>query len=231
MNEMVLLLLVIMTVLLYRRYRKDARHRAQSRSRVFADCDGLLQHAALGHDQGGLPVLRGEYAGYRVSLGIVEDTVAWRKLPPMWLLVTIHANSDSTGSLDLIVRPSNNEFYSPAWRWDGNLHIPTGWPQHAILKYRRRPADLALLNQYVPKLFDDNRMKELLITPQLLRLTYMAKQADRGEYLIMRNAVYDDIPLERELIASLLEQAIMLRKALEYNELHEKEVPLEISYA
>lgn len=230
MNEIAWLLLVVMAVLLYRRYRKDARHRAQSRSRVFAECDGLLQNAQFGHDQGGLPLMRGEYAGYRISLGIVEDTVAWRKLPPMWLLVTVHANSESEGSLDLIVRPSNNEFYSPAWQWDGNLHIPTGWPQHAILKYRRRPADLAVLNPFVPKLFADTRMKELLATPQLLRLTYMAKQADRGEYLIMRNAVYDDIPIERELVESLLTQAISVRKALECSDYEENEVQLEISY-
>ncbi|CAG0956455.1 hypothetical protein MTYP_00487 [Methylophilaceae bacterium] len=231
MNEIAVLLLLVMAVLLYRRYRQDAWHRAQSRSRVFDDCEGLLQHAQPGQDRGGLPLLRGEYAGYRVSLGIVEDTVAWRKLPPMWLLVTVHGNSASEGSLDFVARPSNNEFYSPSWQWDGNLRIPAGWPQHAILKYCRRPAGLELLNPHVPRLFADNRMKELLLTPQLLRLTYMAKQADRGEYLIMRNAVYDAVPIARAMVEPLLQQAVAMRRLVEDAVGNEKGVKLENSYA
>ncbi len=231
MNLMIVLLMLVMVALMYRRYRRDAWHRTQSRDSVFDECEGLLQQAKFSHDRGGLPLLQGEYDGYRVSLGIVEDTVAWRKLPPLWLLVTVHGKAASEGSLDLIVRPANNEFYSPSWQWDGNLHLPTGWPQHAILKYRKRPADLEALNPFVPRLFSDDRMKELLVTPQLLRLTYMAKQANRGEYLIMRNAVYDAIPLERDLIESLLKKAVDLRRTVELAAETGKGVELENSYA
>lgn len=231
MNLMIVLLMLVMVALMVRRYRRDAWHRACSRDSVFDECEGLLQQAVFSHDRGGLPLLQGEYDGYRVSLGIVEDTVAWRKLPPLWLLVTVHGRVASEGSLDLIVRPANNEFYSPSWQWDGNLHLPTGWPQHAILKYRKRPADLEALNPFVPRLFSDDRMKELLVTPRLLRLTYMAKQANRGEYLIMRNAVYDAIPLERDLIESLLKKAVGLRRTVELAAETGKGVELENSYA
>ena len=231
MNLMIVLLMLVMVALMVRRYRRDAWHRARSRDSVFDECEGLLQHVVFSHDRGGLPLLQGEYDGYRVSLGIVEDTVAWRKLPPLWLLVTVHGKVASEGSLDLIIRPANNEFYSPSWQWDGNLHLPTGWPQHAILKYRKRPADLEALNPFVPRLFSDDRMKELLVTPRLLRLTYMAKQANRGEYLIMRNAVYDAIPLERDLIESLLKKAVGLRRTVELAAEIGKGVELENSYA
>jgi hypothetical protein len=231
MNLMIVLLMLVMVALMVRRYFRDAWHRNRSRDSVFDECEGLLQQAVFSHDRGGLPLLQGEYDGYRVSLGIVEDTVAWRKLPPLWLLVTVHGKAASEGSLDLIVRPANNEFYSPSWQWDGNLHLPTGWPQHAILKYRKRPADLEALNPFVPRLFSDDRMKELLVTPQLLRLTYMAKQANRGEYLIMRNAVYDAIPLERDLIESLLKKAVDLRRTVELAAETGKGVELENSYA
>jgi hypothetical protein len=113
------------------------------------------------------------------------------------------------------VRPANNEFYSPSWQWDGNLIIPTNWPQHAIIKYLHKPIDKGILEHHVPTLFEDNMMKELLIMPDFVRLTYMAKQADRGEYLIMRNAVYSETPIEKTLVETLLKQAIAIRQTIE----------------
>jgi hypothetical protein len=58
-------------------------------------------------------------------------------------------------------------------------------------------------------------MKELLVTPSMLRLTYMAQQAERGEYLIMRNAVFAQAPIKREILEALLKQAISIRQHIE----------------
>jgi hypothetical protein len=49
----------------------------------------------------------------------------------------------------------------------------------------------------------------------MLRLTYMVKQADRGEYLIMRNAVYDAVPINKDEVEALIKQAIAIRQTLE----------------
>ncbi|MFA6179931.1 MAG: hypothetical protein WC696_10000 [Candidatus Methylopumilus sp.] len=215
MNAVAAVLLAAMVVVLYRHYRRDASRRVRARSRVFDDCFDLLQHAQGSQDQSGLPVLQGSYGGYQVALSIVEDTLGWRKLPPLWLLVKVVANQPSHGSLDLIVRPANNEFYSPSWQWDGNLAIPAGWPQHAIIKYQQQAVDTAFLEPHVPVLFNDVRMKELLVTPAMVRLTYLAKQAQRGEYLIMRNAVYDDSPVSRVEVEGLLKQAVAIRRDME----------------
>ena len=77
------------------------------------------------------------------------------------------------------------------------------------------PVDIALLAAHVPALFADEKMKELLIMPNMVRLTYMAKQADRGEYLIMRNAVYSEMPIDKTIVESLIKQAIEIRQTLE----------------
>ena len=204
-----------LVLVLVRKYQRDDARKNQVRSSVFDDCESLLQQAQISHDNANLPVLQGNYAGYKVALSVVEDTLGWRKLPPLWLLVKISANNPSQGSLDLIVRPANNEFYSPSWQWDGNLTIPPTWPQHAIIKYLHKPIDISLLEQYVPALFADLKMKELLVMPEFVRLTYMVKQADRGEYLIMRNAVYDAAPIGKESIEALIKQAITIRQTLE----------------
>ncbi|MDP3744729.1 MAG: hypothetical protein Q8Q76_10385 [Methylotenera sp.] len=218
MNIAVLVLLVVMVVLIYRKYHHDVSYKTQARSHVFDECLFLLQKPQTSQDQANLPILQGEYAGYQVALSIVEDTLGWRKLPPLWLLIKVTANKPSHGTLDMIVRPANNEFYSPSWQWDGNLAIPSSWPQHAIIKYQQQAVDLALLSAYVPALFTDLNMKELLVTPGMVRLTYMAKQAERGEYLIMRNAVYENTPIRKNIVEALLRQAIAIRQAVENSE-------------
>ena len=206
----------LLALLMFGKYQRDAKRKVLARSTVFDDCIYLLQQAQISQDKANLPVLHGQYAGYKISLNIVEDTIAWRKLPPLWLLVKVTANKPIIGSLDMIVRPANNEFYSPSWQWDGNLTIPTNWPQHAIIKYLHKPIDISLLEHIVPSLFSDLKMKELLIMPEFVRLTYMAKQADRGEYLIMRNAVYDNTPIDKNTVEAIIKQAIEIRQTLEH---------------
>jgi hypothetical protein len=58
-------------------------------------------------------------------------------------------------------------------------------------------------------------MKELLVTTNMLRLTYLVKQAERGEYLIMRNAVYENSPISKEVVEGLLKQAVSIRQTIE----------------
>ena len=215
MQIVLIVLVAALSLLMFGKYQRDTKRKVQARSTVFDDCVGLLQQAQISQDKANLPVLQGSYAGYKIALNVVEDTIGWRKLPPLWLLVKVTANKISTGSLDVIVRPANNEFYSPSWQWDGNLNIPPNWPQHAIVKYEQIAVDIALLESHVPALFADEKMKELLIMPNMVRLTYMAKQADRGEYLILRNAVYSDAPIARHVVESLIKQAIAIRQALE----------------
>jgi hypothetical protein len=208
-------LLAVLCVVMFVKVRRDTRRRVIAHAGVFDDCRELLSQPRDGADAAHLPVLQGSYRGYRVALSIVEDTLGWRKVPPLWLLVRVEAERPSRGTLDFIVRPSGNEFYSPAWEWDGTLDLPPGWPQHAICKYRREAADVAALEAHVPGLFADVAMKELLVTPSMVRLTYLAKQAERGEYLIMRNAIYDGEALDKNLVARLLDQAVAIRADLE----------------
>ena len=61
----------------------------------------------------------------------------------------------------------------------------------------------------------DVNMKELLIMPNFTRLTYMVKQAERGEYLIMRNAIYENTPISKSVVEALLKQAIAIRQSIE----------------
>ncbi|MFT7413644.1 MAG: hypothetical protein ACI9FO_000295 [Methylophagaceae bacterium] len=130
-------------------------------------------------------------------------------------MVSIKANKKSKGSMDFIVRPQNIEFYSPGWHWDGLFKTPLNWPQYSIAKYQDTKASVSVLDKFVPDLFKDEKVKQLLVTPGSVRITYMAKQAIRGEYLLTRSAVFDDQAIASDDVKKIIEYAISIRKSIE----------------
>lgn len=215
MKILLIVVLIAMSFWLYRRHQHDYQKTKQARLRLLDEVTALFDGVVV--EQSGLefPQLKGFYKGFEVKLNLVEDSLAVRKIPPLWLMMTVQGMQRIDGSLDMIVRPQNNEFYSPAWQWEGNLQAPAHWPQHSIIKFQDAPADVKLIDDLVPSLFEDAHAKELLITPWSVRLTYMAKQAERGEYLIMRNTVFNAEPLAKEVVMKVLNDAITIRVALE----------------
>jgi hypothetical protein len=208
-------LLACMATTLCVLYRNNYRKTHSSRSNIFNDCHGLLSDMVETRQDIGFPSLAGSYNGYRVKLDVQVDTLSMRKVPPLWLTITIKGREHIDGSLGILVRPQNTEFYSPVWEWDDTIANPPRWPQHAIVKHQGTLAPLTLLEDYVPELFGDEKVKELLITPALVKITYMAKQAERGEYLLMRNAVFDGLPIAQSTVAALLQSATAIRQKLE----------------
>lgn len=204
-----------MAATLYALYRRDYRKAHHSRGNVFDDCAMLLTDAAAMQHAIGFPRLKGRYRGYQVTLEVQVDTLSMRKVPPLWLMLTVVGRQPTHGSLDVLVRPQNTEFYSPAWQWSDTLANPPNWPQHAIVKHQGEVAALDVLDDFVPPLFNDEKVKELLVTPDLVRITYMAKQAERGQYLLMRNAIFDGLPIDRDSVAALLQAATDIRQKLE----------------
>ncbi|PUA19833.1 hypothetical protein C7W93_08435 [Glaciimonas sp. PCH181] len=204
-----------MAAMLYWRYRSDALNARNGRGNIFNDCSALLTQVSETRETIGFPTLRGSVEDYPVMFEALVDTLSMRKVPPLWLTITVTGKQRTPGSLDVLVRPQNTEFYSPGWGWNGALPIPADWPQHAMVKYQGMPVSLEDLGNFVPELFSDEKVKELLITPTLVRITYLIKQGDRGEYLLMRNAAFDGLPIPKEAVSGLLHAAIDLRKKLE----------------
>jgi hypothetical protein len=188
------------------------RHRARvkaDRAACFDDCLALFDDYRLKQDDVDFPVLEGRYRGFRARLEPVIDHIAVRKLPSLWLLVTIFGELPVDGTLDLLVRPQNTEFYSPSAGLPITLPLPPGWPSHALLRtdalHRLLPVDLLTPHILV---FDDPKTKELVITPRGVRIVYQAGQGERAQYLVLRQAEFRDVRLPAELVERLLERAI-----------------------
>jgi len=180
------------------------------------ECMALLQDPKLSRNEAGYAQLQGIYRGFPVRLSLEEDHLGLRKIPSLWLHLSVEEkDKPARGTLDMLMRPQNTEFYSPSWEWDGHVAPLPGWPDHAIYRTQGEHPDLQQLDAPVRRLFADEKAKELLLTPQRLRLTYQAKQAERGEYLLLRTAAFDHKPLPRDQVSGLLDQAVDMRRNLE----------------
>lgn len=193
---------------LHRRERQRVRHR---RGALFTECLTLFDRYRVTQDGQGYPVLDGRHRGHTVLLEPVIDTLAWRKLPSLWLKVTLLAPVACTGVLDLLARPRGEEFYSPSADLPHRVPLPAGWPRDAML-CTDDPAGmppLAALGAARP-LFDDPRMKELVVTPRGIRLVRQIWQAQRAQYLVLRQAVFDGDRLDPAVASGLIDAVLTL---------------------
>jgi hypothetical protein len=182
----------------------------ESRRRIYDDCAALFDAPQVEDQAGPFPSISGQYQGKRVRLDALIDSASVRKLPSVWLQLNVVESLPIACTLDLLVRPLNTEFFSPASELPLRLNPPSGWPEHAILKTDRQEAERLLprLDTAVRVLFADLKCKELLVTPKGIRLVYQLAQAERADYLVLRAMVFDNVRVPKALCAELMDKLI-----------------------
>jgi len=207
------LLLVAVLWLLHRRQR--ARVRCM-RAAVFDAVLTLFERYRVTQDDVDFAVLEGRYRGYEVRLEPIVDHVALRKVPSLWLLVTLRAPVPFAGAFDLLARPQNVEFYSPSSTLEHAIALPAGWPAHASLRTDRPDAmpPQEIMASHIVGFFADPKAKEIVVTPRGVRLVYQARQAERSQYLVLRQAEFAEVALTPETVRELLDRAMALYQDL-----------------
>ncbi len=211
-----LALLLLAMAVLPAVYARDARRQRKQRAKFFDDVPGLFDSYRITQQGSHYPVLTGRYRGMRVRLEPVLDDMAWRKLPSLWLKATLLVPDPARGTLDFLVRPQGIEFYSPSSDLPEQIPVPQDWPQHALLATDDRATmpSLAGLTPHIA-LFEDPRMKELLITPRGVRLVYQAAQGERAEYLVLRQSRFKQSVFDAAIAARLLDALIAIAATLD----------------
>lgn len=161
--------------------------------------------------------ITGTYRGAPALLEPVVDTLTVRKLPVLWLMATVPAPVAVRGSFDLLMRASGTEVFSRFHSLPHGIEVPDGFPQWAGIR-TDNPAGLPPLHVIARHLqrFHDGGGKELLITPKGLRLVVMLDQADRGGYLLFRDARFDTVSVTADMVRSLFDDLHALREELEH---------------
>jgi hypothetical protein len=145
----------------------------------------------------------------------VVDTLAVRRLPALWLLVTVQAPLPLNAKLDLMMRPAGPTTFSNFDLLPVTLERPAGFPEHAVLRTddaaRAPPAEWLAGHLEV---FEDLRAKELLITPQGLRLVWLLAEAERARYGVFRQAEFGAVDIAPDLLRDLLDRLLALRASI-----------------
>jgi len=212
--EIVALAAGLVAILVYM-YRRDRRRLRDSRAAMYGDCAQLFEDLRVIQDDVNFPILTGRYRGFAVKLEPIADYLAFRKIPSLWLQATVYCDNPNRGAFDFLIRPQNVEFWSPAWKMEAALPAPPGWPEFAIAR-TDDPDDPPPLDRLQPHgvLFEDEKVKELLVTPKGVRIVYQADQAQRAHYMVLRQLVFENFRLAPELVSRLLDRAISIHEDL-----------------
>ena len=197
-------------------YRRDQRRLKTQRSQLFRDCIGLLGQMEMRQDGLGYPILTGTYRQHRFHIDAIIDHIAVRKVPSLWLRVSLLQSLPGIATLDILMRSQNVEFYSPANDLPHQLELPPDWPTEAVI-HTDDPDRLLPARMLTPHLdiFRRPQAKELLITPKGLRLVYQASQADKLHYQVLRQASFELPTLPPELLQELMDRLIALERSIQ----------------
>ena len=203
---------VALLVMLYRRDRSLLQAR---RSKFFDLCLDLFQSYRVTQEGPTFPLLSGRYRDHEVRLEPVIDDMAWRKVPVLYLKVTVLKPNPYRAILDLLIRPGGVEVYSPSDELHFHVKLPEGWPEQALL-CTDDPSSLPPLDLITPHIgiFNDVYMKELVATSRGVRLTRMIWQARRLHYAVLREVKFEEVHLDPALAKTLLDSTIGIADAL-----------------
>ncbi|WP_292497482.1 hypothetical protein [Mesorhizobium sp.] len=167
----------------------------------------------------GVVTWAGSWNGQRVQVRTIVDTLATRKLPTRWLSVSVTEPVAVRGVFDMMMRPNSATTFSNFDHLPHTLPKVLGFPADAVLRTDRKgvafPQDLIASHIDI---FAEGRAKELLITPNGVRIVWLLAEAERARYGVFRQAAFGDAGLDPGLIERLLEAASALRQAINRRE-------------
>jgi hypothetical protein len=192
---------------------REGRARAEARAGYFSAVKPLFDGGETRIQPTGFPRMTGRRDGLAFDLQVVPDTLTFRKLPALWVLVTLPEALPLKATLDLMARPSGNEPFTRFADLPQSLPTPPDLPNEIAIRSddatRIPPPDLVARHA---DLFQDRQVKELVLSPKGLRIVILAEEADRGRYLIFREAEMGRAPLSPSRLEPLLDRLAAIRK-------------------
>lgn len=192
---------------------RETRTRAATRAGFFDAVKPLFDGGETRIQPTGFPRMTGRRDGLAYDLQAIPDTLTFRKLPALWVLVTLPEPLPLEATLDLMARPSGNEPFTRFATLPQSLPTPPDFPKEIAVRCddatRIPPPDRIARHA---DLFADPRVKELVLSPKGLRIVILAEEADRGRYLIFREAEMGRSPLPPSRLEPLLDRLAALRQ-------------------
>lgn len=193
--------------------RRASKARAGLRAAFLDDCKTVFEHGTKAVAATGFPRLSGHYCGHDFDLQVVSDTLNLRKLPALWLLVSLPEPLPLAATFDMMLRPRGVETFSRFASLPVQITPHAGFPVDCAIR-TDNPHGIPsedLLRRHLGFL-DDPRVKELLISPKGVRVVWLAEEAHRGKYLLFRDAEMGLVPFKADDLRPILDYLIALHR-------------------
>lgn len=195
---------------------RDHRRAMARRASLFDDCRTQQPGARVSVQATGFPRIDFPHALGLVRAELIPDTMTIRRLPQLWLSVTLFQKNRGQASFAVLVRPSGGDDYALVHRFENRLEPPPGLPSEIIIRGDGEAAQ-SLVDRLAAPLGDilaDPRVKEIAATPRGLRITTQSSEGRRGEHLLLRQAVFDDAEVAPGDLADAVARLATLASAL-----------------
>lgn len=193
-----------------------SRRVAEERNRYVAPLARVLESMVLTLRPMDYPTVRGRFRGTPVTIEPHLDAMQVRKLPSLWLFVTVERRLRADGTLSLMMRPRSAEYWSPFNDLTEIIEPSSAFPDHANIRASNaRAARLAPVLIEHAGFLADPKAKEILITPQGVRLVWLAEEAERATYMVTRQASLSGRPIDAAAVVALIERALQIADAVD----------------
>jgi hypothetical protein len=202
----------------YWQRRAQARYVAR-RAGVFADCREVFSESEVASPGSDYPLLRGRYHGDRVLLQPLLDHVGYRKVPSLWLVLTLDRQLAVGGKVDILFRPANIEFFSNVDQLPERIHLGPEWPEHHMARVGPSgwQPPLASMRAALGEAMDSSDLKEVVVTPRGVRLVVRVCGVERSHYMVLRSMLPEVDRIPADWLAYWLDVATELAAAVSHD--------------
>ena len=198
--------------------QKELRDDLRQRRALLDAAAGLLDNASVTIGSDGYPRLSGNYeGGHQISLEVVPDSLVPRRLPQLWLKLTLLApESASRPSIGVLARPIGTEFYSRVLGLPDTI-APSFTADFPLLMRGRGATEAAMqrTRDLFRTLFTDPNLKEVVITPRGVGSVRRIAEGDRGAHVLYRQMRFPVRQVSPEFVRNALAELRLLNDALE----------------
>ena len=198
--------------------RKELRNDLQQRGTLLDAAAGLLENPSVTVGGDGYPQLVGTCGdGHQVSLEVVPDSLVPRRLPQLWLKLTLlKPEAAPRPSIGVLARPVGTEFYSRVLGLPDTIAPPFAADFPLLMRGRgATEAAIQRTSGLFRTLFADPELKEIVITPRGAGTVRRIAEGDRGAHVLYRQMRFQVTQVSPEIIRNALSELRLLNAALD----------------
>ena len=195
----------------------EARAAAATRHSMLDAGLDVFDTGNISIEPSGFPKIEGKLKGRTYRVALIPDTLTFRRLPQLWLDVTLKRDMPAVrGSVAILVRPSGADYYSLTDRLRDQLQPPWNFPENCLIKGQGAASQLTLdrIAPEVATLLRDPKIKEVVVSPRGVRIVRQFAQGSRGHHLILRQSVFEGAGFEAGELESVIHAIARIENAL-----------------